>query len=103
MTVRIVVPDMLAAVAGGQREVLVDLGDGSAGNGGTGATTVTRLFDRLGTQLPLLERRLRDERAEVRRHVNVYVDGTDIRTADGGDTPVPDGALVQIIAAVSGG
>ena len=93
MTVRIVLPGALAAVADGQREVLVDLG----------ATTVTQLFDQLGTQLPILERRVRDEQAEVRRHVNVYVDGIDIRTLAGGDTPVPDGALVQIIAAVSGG
>ena len=99
MTVRIALPDALAAVTGGEHEVLVDLADGN----GTSATTVTRLFDQLGAQLPILERRVRDERAEVRRHVNVYVDGVDIRTLAGGDTPVPDGALVQIIAAVSGG
>jgi molybdopterin converting factor small subunit len=35
--------------------------------------------------------------------VNVYVDGTDIRDLSGPDTAVPDGATVQVIAAVSGG
>ena len=96
MSVTVLVPSALAAFAGGRREV--ELG----APGGPG-TTVAEVFDRLGAELPALERRLRDERAAIRRHVNVYVDGTDIRDLSGPQTAVPDGAIVQVIAAVSGG
>ena len=67
------------------------------------ATTLSRVLDRLAEDLPALERRIRDERAEIRRHVNLYVNGTDIRTLSGADTTVPDGAAIDVIAAVSGG
>ena len=93
MTVRIEVPSALAKDAGGQRVVELDTGD----------TTVARLLDRLRTEFPTLERRLRDEQSAVRQHVNVYVDDIDIRTLSGVDSAVPDGSLVMIIAAVSGG
>jgi molybdopterin converting factor small subunit len=96
MSVTVLVPSALAGFAGGRREVELD------GPGG-GATTVAGVLDRLADQLPALERRLRDERAAIRRHVNVYVDGADIRDLSGPDTAVPDGATVQVIAAVSGG
>lgn len=93
MTIRVLVPDALAGHAGGRREVGVD----------GGPTTVAGVLDRLATEVPALERRIRDERAEIRRHVNVYVDGDDIRAASGVATAVPDGATIQVIAAVSGG
>jgi molybdopterin converting factor small subunit len=96
MSVTVLVPSALAAFAGGRREVEL------APAGGPG-TTVAEVFDRLAAELPALERRLRDERAAIRRHVNVYVDGTDIRDLSGPLTAVPDGATVQVIAAVSGG
>lgn len=43
------------------------------------------------------------ERGEVRRFVNVFVDGQDIRFQGGLDTPVPRGAVVDLIPAVAGG
>jgi molybdopterin converting factor small subunit len=39
----------------------------------------------------------------LRRFVNVYLDGEDVRFLDGMDTPVPDGAELQILPAVAGG
>ena len=39
----------------------------------------------------------------LRRFVNVYVDGEDIRFLDGLDTPVKDGDEVTILPAVAGG
>ena len=41
--------------------------------------------------------------AALRRFVNVYVGGEDIRFLDGLETAVPDGAEVQILPAVAGG
>ena len=40
---------------------------------------------------------------DLRRFVNVYVDGEDIRFGDGLQTPVADGQEVQILPAVAGG
>lgn len=97
MTVWVVVPSTLTGDAGGRREIELDLGGKSA------EVTVTEVLDQLRTELPALERRLRDEQSVIRRHVNVYVGGLDIRGLSGPETPVKDGALVQIIAAVSGG
>lgn len=44
-----------------------------------------------------------DERGEVRRHVNVFVNGESIRFLDGLSTPAPDGSTILVLAAVSGG
>ena len=43
------------------------------------------------------------ENGGLRRFVNVYVDGEDIRFGNGLDTPVADGQEVQILPAVAGG
>ena len=91
MTARLVVPAPLRACAGGAREL-----------DGVGAT-VRELLDDIGRRLPVLERRIRDERGELRPHVLVYVDGVGVRGAQGLDTPVPDGGEVFIAPAVSGG
>jgi sulfur-carrier protein len=47
--------------------------------------------------------RIMDEQGVVRRHVNVFVNGENIRYLDGLSTPTRDGATIMIIAAVSGG
>jgi molybdopterin synthase sulfur carrier subunit len=99
VTVVLQLPGALAEYAGGRREIEVAVPVAEAGAG----TTVARVLDRLAGDLPALERRIRDERAAIRRHVNVYVDGADIRTLSGAETPVPDGAVIDVIAAVSGG
>jgi molybdopterin synthase sulfur carrier subunit len=47
--------------------------------------------------------RVRDERGEIRRHVNVFVDGEDARRGEGLATRVRPGSVVHVINAVSGG
>ena len=47
--------------------------------------------------------RIMDEQGEIRRHVNIFVDGENIRFLDGLGTPTRDGATIFVIAAVSGG
>ena len=106
MTVTLQLPGALAGYAGGRREVEVEVQAEAAQPGrdsGPAAPTLARVLDLLAADLPALERRIRDENAGIRRHVNVYVDGADIRTLSGPETPVPDGAVIDIIAAVSGG
>jgi molybdopterin synthase sulfur carrier subunit len=47
--------------------------------------------------------RVMDERGEVRQHVNVFVDGENIRFTEGLATPVHADSTIHIVAAVSGG
>jgi molybdopterin synthase sulfur carrier subunit len=44
-----------------------------------------------------------DERGELRRLVNVYVDGVDVRDAGGIDTPLSGGETVRLVGAIAGG
>ena len=93
MSVEVVLPGVLADLAGGTRHLQVDPGGG----------TLAELLDSLAAVHPSLERRIRDEAGALRRFVNVYVDGDDVRYAGGLGTPVPDGAVVQVLPSVAGG
>ena len=50
-----------------------------------------------------LAERLLDPDGALRRHVNVFVDGEDVRWLDGAATLVPDGAEVRIVPSIAGG
>jgi molybdopterin synthase sulfur carrier subunit len=91
MAVRVKIPTQLRAAAGGESELQVE--------GTTVGEVLDALFDRHGE----LRDRLSDGDGALRRFVNVYVNGEDIRFTDGLETPVPDGHEVQILPAVAGG
>ena len=93
MTVQVVLPGALADLAGGSKHLDVDPAGG----------TLADLLDVLAARHPLLGRRLRDETGRVRRFVNVYVDGEDVRWRGGLSAAVPDGAVVQVLPSVAGG
>ena len=93
MTVQVLLPGALANLAGGVRHVDVEPAGG----------TLADVLDALGAQHPLLARRIRDETGQVRRFVNVYVDGEDARFEGGLQTVVRDGAEVQVLPSVAGG
>ena len=61
------------------------------------------MLDAVYAQHEELRDRLADGDGQLRRFVNVYVDGEDIRFGDGLDTPVADSQEVQILPAVAGG
>jgi molybdopterin converting factor small subunit len=94
VTVEVVLPGSLADLAGGQKHVEVDVGDDG---------TVASVLDRLAEGRPTLDRRIRDETGQLRRFVNVYVDGEDVRFDQGVATKVRDGAVVQVLPSVAGG
>jgi len=52
---------------------------------------------------PELGSRVYDEQGELRRFVNLFVGGEDIRFLSGLDTPLTDGAELSIVPAVAGG
>jgi molybdopterin synthase sulfur carrier subunit len=64
----------------------------------TGDTLIDVIRD-LDTRVPGLANRLLDAGPTIRRHLNLFVDGQLAAL----DTPVPAGAQVHVIPAVSGG
>ncbi|MDP9176773.1 MAG: MoaD/ThiS family protein [Gemmatimonadota bacterium] len=57
----------------------------------------------LGKRSPGALDRVIDEQGEVRRHVNVFANGESIRFIDGLHTKIPDGSVILILTAISGG
>jgi molybdopterin synthase sulfur carrier subunit len=95
VTVAVRLAGPLRPLAGGADRVSVALPDAAA--------TVAGVLDALESAHPALIGRVRDERGVLRRHVNVFVAGEECRAAGGLDAPVPDGAEVVVLPAVSGG
>ncbi len=65
--------------------------------------TLAQVIDALEQQFPGLKERICDEQGELRRFVNVYVNGEDVRFLSGLETPLEPGAEVSIVPAVAGG
>ena len=65
--------------------------------------TIQEIVDNLEKQYPGLKERLCDERGELRRFVNIYLNDEDIRFAQGRQTAVKDGDEISIIPAIAGG
>ena len=91
MAVTVKIPTQLRAVTGGVSEASVE------------GTTVAEVLDGLFAQFGELRERISDEQGTLRRFVNVYLSGEDIRFLDGIATRVPDGAELTILPAVAGG
>ena len=67
------------------------------------AGTVEAAFTALRRERPGLWDRIFTEQGELRPHVNVFVDGADVRWTGGMASPVAPGSEVVILPAVSGG
>jgi sulfur-carrier protein len=91
MAVLVKIPTQLRAAAGGEAETQVD------------GATVQEVLDSLFERHDELRVRLYDDDGLLRRFVNVYVAGEDIRFLDGLATPVADGSELTILPAVAGG
>jgi sulfur-carrier protein len=81
---------VLRAEAGGAREV-----EASGGN-------VREVLEDLTARLPALGSKVYGE-GEIQSFVNVYVDGEDVRTRNGLETPVRDTSTVILLPAMAGG
>lgn len=76
---------------------------GGEGRLTTAAGNIGELFDNLDTSYPGLGERLRDDSGEIRRFVNVFVNGRNVREGEGLRTPLSAGDEVGIIPAMAGG
>jgi molybdopterin synthase sulfur carrier subunit len=91
MAVTVKIPTQLRAVAGGAAQASAEGG------------TVGEVLESLYAQHGELRERIAGDDGELRRFVNVYLAGEDIRFLDGLQTSVPDGAELTILPAVAGG
>ena len=88
-----VIPGALREFSGGRGEVRID----------RGAATLTDALALLWKECPGARDRVLTERGEIRTHINIFVDGENIRYAGELAAPVHDGSEIIILPAVSGG
>ena len=91
MSVRVRVPTPLRKFTQGSDEV-----DASG-------DTVLAMLEDLEQNHPGIKERSMDESGKVRRFVNVYVNGDDIRFLKNVDTALKDGDNISIVPAIAGG
>jgi sulfur-carrier protein len=91
MAVKLRIPTPLRRLSGGASELAVE------------GATVKEILAALERAHPGFRERIYDESGEIRRFVNIYVAGEDIRFLKGEETPVKDGEEISIVPAVAGG
>ncbi len=87
----ILIPTPLRRFTGGEARVTV-----------TGSN-VDQALDALDAQYPGIGERLRDDTGQIRRFVNVFVNGQNVRDIDGAATSLSPGDELGIIPAMAGG
>jgi MoaD family protein len=90
MAVVVKIPAQLRALTGGEGETEVE------------GQSVGEVLEALYERYDGLRDRITED-GELRRFVNIYARGEDIRFGDGLETPVGDGDEVTILPAVAGG
>lgn len=91
MSVTVRVPTPMRRIAGGAKDVKAE------------GATVGAVIESLEQTYPGFKDKLCEDDGSLRRFINIYVNGEDIRYASGVDTQTKDGDEVSIIPAVSGG
>ena len=90
MPVVVKIPAQLRTLTGGEGETEVE------------GESVGEVLEALYERYDGLRDRITED-GELRRFVNIYARGEDIRFGDGLDTPVGDGDEITILPAVAGG
>jgi molybdopterin synthase sulfur carrier subunit len=93
MSITVALPGALLPYAGGSSEVVLE----------ARCRTVGDALGALAERHAGVVDRVMDERGEVRQHVNVFVDGDNIRWLEGLATPVDERSTIVIVPSVSGG
>ena len=91
MPIQVRIPTPLRKFTGGAESVTAS------------GTTIGAVVQDLESRHPGLKERLCDDSGKVRRFVNLYVNGDDIRFMNSLDTPVKDGDEISIVPAIAGG
>ena len=91
MSLKVVIPTPLRKYTNGADSVEVE------------ATTVQEVLNNLDSKYPGFRASICDESGSLRRFINIYINGEDVRFLENLATPVTDGAEVAIVPAISGG
>ncbi|PFG74480.1 ubiquitin-like small modifier protein 1 [Tepidiforma thermophila] len=91
MPIHVRIPQPLRPLTGNQPTVTAE------------GATLALLVDNLESAYPGIKERMVDEAGQIRRFVNIYVNGDDVRFLDGLQTALKDGDEVSIVPAVAGG
>ena len=91
MAIRVRVPTPLRRFTGGVDEVPAS------------GASIRAVIEDLEQRHPGMRERLFDEKGELRRFVNVYLNGDDIRFLDQLNSKVKDGDEISIVPAIAGG
>jgi len=91
MSLKVVIPTPLRKFTAGAETVEVQ------------AATVEEVLDSLDAKYPGFRASVCDETGSLRRFINIYLDGEDVRFLDNLATRVTDGAEIAIVPAISGG
>ena len=90
MSITVKIPAQLRPSTDGEAEIIAD------------GKTIGAVLENLYSQHAGLRDRITED-GDLRRFVNVYKGGEDIRFMDGLDTPIVDGEEITILPAVAGG
>ena len=91
MAVRVKIPTPLRGLTSEQDTVAAE------------GATVAELVQHLETAFPGMRERLCDDTGELRRFVNIYVNGEDVRFLQGLSSALKEGDEISIVPAVAGG
>jgi sulfur-carrier protein len=91
MSLKVVIPTPLRKFTSGLDTVEIE------------AATIKEVLDNLDLKYPGFRASVCDESGALRRFINVYLDGEDVRFLENLATPVPDGSEIAIVPAISGG
>lgn len=91
MPVKVRIPTPLRSLTKGEEEVTVE------------GKSIKEVIDNLETNYNGFKERLCDEKGQIRRFINFYLNDEDIRFKDNQETTVNDGDQISIIPAIAGG
>ncbi len=91
MPVKVRIPTPLRTLTNGAEEVTVE------------GSSIKEVIENLETSHAGIKERICDEKGQIRRFINFYLNDEDIRFKGNQDTPVNDGDQISIVPAIAGG
>lgn len=95
MSLTIIVPTLLRKLTEDADEITLDV-DGAG-------LSVKQVIEQVDSRYPGFQARICEESGELRRFINIYLDGEDVRFLDNLATRAAEGAEISIVPALSGG